>query len=96
MKTVTFFNNLIREQKSGRDTAVCSVCSANEFVLEAAMEDGKESGRPVLIEATANQVNQFGGYSGMKPKDFVSFVKNIARSLDFPEESLILGGDHLG
>ncbi|HPO75670.1 MAG TPA: class II D-tagatose-bisphosphate aldolase, non-catalytic subunit [Thermoclostridium caenicola] len=96
MKTVTFFNNLIREQKSGRDTAVCSVCSANEFVLEAAMEDGKESGRPVLIEATANQVNQFGGYSGMKPKDFVSFVKNIARRLDFPEESLILGGDHLG
>lgn len=96
MNTIAYFDKLIKEQKNGGDTAICSVCSANEFVLEAAMEDGKENGLKVLIEATANQVNQFGGYTGMKPTDFMSFVKGIARKLDFPEESLILGGDHLG
>jgi len=54
------------------------------------------SGTHALIEATANQVNQFGGYTGMKPADFAAFVKGIAARVKFPEEMLILGGDHLG
>jgi D-tagatose-1,6-bisphosphate aldolase subunit GatZ/KbaZ len=33
----------------------------------------------VLIEATSNQVNQFGGYTGMQPADFRDFVLNIAK-----------------
>ncbi|MFL1089387.1 class II D-tagatose-bisphosphate aldolase non-catalytic subunit, partial [Acinetobacter baumannii] len=50
----------------------------------------------VLIEATSNQVNQFGGYTGMQPADFRDFVYNIARTVGFPAERIILGGDHLG
>ncbi|WP_205301930.1 class II D-tagatose-bisphosphate aldolase non-catalytic subunit, partial [Salmonella enterica] len=47
-------------------------------------------------EATSNQVNQFGGYTGMKPADFRDFVYGIAQEVGFPRERLILGGDHLG
>lgn len=73
-----------------------SFCTANEFVLKAILEYGTENSVPVLIEATCNQVNQEGGYTGMKAQDFVSWVKNLARESGFPEHQLILGGDHLG
>jgi D-tagatose-1,6-bisphosphate aldolase subunit GatZ/KbaZ len=32
----------------------------------------------VHIEATANKVNQYGGYTGKKPEDFKEFVYSIA------------------
>src|SRR5687767_1237327 len=51
---------------------------------------------PVLIEATCNQVNQYGGYTGMTPADFVGYVRGIAQENGFPFENIILGGDHLG
>lgn len=96
MDTVEYFRNLIKAQKSGKDDAICSICSANEYVLEAAMEDGRDNSLMVLIEATANQVNQFGGYTGMKPSDFIAFAKRIAKKVELSEDQLILGGDHLG
>jgi D-tagatose-1,6-bisphosphate aldolase subunit GatZ/KbaZ len=49
-----------------------------------------------LVEATCNQVNQFGGYTGLRPMDFVSYVRGIAEENHFPFEKIILGGDHLG
>ncbi len=54
------------------------------------------AGGYLLVEATCNQVNQFGGYTGMTPVDFVSYVQGIAKENDFPLSKLILGGDHLG
>jgi D-tagatose-1,6-bisphosphate aldolase subunit GatZ/KbaZ len=51
---------------------------------------------PLLIESTCNQVNQFGGYTGMTPADFVAYVCAVAAENDFPLERLLLGGDHLG
>src|SRR5688500_15556854 len=51
---------------------------------------------PVLIEATCNQVNQYGGYTGMTPANFVGYVRGIAQENGFPFENIILGGDHLG
>ena len=50
----------------------------------------------MLIEATSNQVNQFGGYTGMRPADFKAYVASIARSVSLPMERVLLGGDHLG
>lgn len=96
MKTEAYFSKLIEEQKSGSDKAICSICSANELVLEAAMEDGRDSGHAVLVEATANQVNQFGGYTGMMPEDFIALAERIANKVGLSKEQLILGGDHLG
>jgi D-tagatose-1,6-bisphosphate aldolase subunit GatZ/KbaZ len=66
------------------------------LVLEAALRHGKAQHVPVLIESTCNQVNQFGGYTGMTPKEFVAFVREIADKIDFEHKNLLLGGDHLG
>ena len=86
---------LVQEQKAGSPKGIYSICSANEYVIKACMSraDGAES---VLIEATANQVNQFGGYTGMTPADFKQFVLGIAEEIGFNESRIILGGDHLG
>ncbi len=87
---------LVIDQKNGIKKGITSVCSANEFVLRAAIENAKKYNENVLIEATANQVNQFGGYTGMMPKDFAEFVSRIADECGFEKNKLILGGDHLG
>ena len=50
----------------------------------------------VLIEATSNQVDQFGGYTGMRPADFRELVFSIADQQGFPRDRIVLGGDHLG
>ena len=86
----------IRRRLNGEKVGIFSVCSANEFVIEAVLERAVESGTDAFIEATANQVNQFGGYTGMQPADFVRFVHGIARKVGLPTERIILGGDHLG
>jgi D-tagatose-1,6-bisphosphate aldolase subunit GatZ/KbaZ len=87
---------IIERRAAGEAVGIYSACTANELVLEAVMEAGLKHNTPVLIEATANQCNQFGGYTGMKPKDFMKFACNIAKKVGYPEEKLILGGDHLG
>ena len=53
-------------------------------------------GTPLLIEATSNQVNQEGGYTGMTPSAFRTYVLQIADAMQFQRDRLILGGDHLG
>ena len=81
---------------AGRKTAVISVCSAHPVVIEATLRHGRATSRPVLIEATCNQVNQDGGYTGMTPADFRDFVFSIAGRVGYPTNLIILGGDHLG
>lgn len=96
MDVAQYFQQLIARQKSGFDDGICSICSANAYVIEAAMEFGRDTNRVVLVEATANQVNQFGGYTGMQPADFAAYVQGIAKKIGLPQDQLILGGDHLG
>ncbi len=75
---------------------ITSVCSAHPLVIEAALLRALREDQAVLLEATCNQVNQEGGYTGMTPKDFRRFVERIALSVGFPLDRIILGGDHLG
>lgn len=91
-----YMRSLIAKSKQGLLSGIPSYCTANELVIEACLEQGKRFGDSILIEATANQVNQFGGYTGMKPADFKKFVYKIADKVGFPREKVILGGDHLG
>lgn len=88
--------SLAQDRRNGVIRGICSLCSASELVLEAAIERAAQTGDLVLIEATANQVNQFGGYTGMKPTDFHAFVMEIADRKCFPRDRVLLGGDHLG
>ena len=83
-------------RRSGQIRAIASVCSAHPDVIGAALAFGRMVGGPMLIEATCNQVNQDGGYTGMTPADFRSFVLAIAAVEGFDPANLMLGGDHLG
>ena len=87
---------MMDKRRQGIRCGIPSYCSANELVIEIALRRAKERNIPVLIEATANQVNQFGGYTGMKPADFYQMVLKMARDIDLPENMMILAGDHLG
>jgi D-tagatose-bisphosphate aldolase class II non-catalytic subunit len=82
--------------RAGRPRGIASVCSSHPIVIRAAARDAALSSTPLLIEATCNQVNQFGGYTGMRPADFVETVLATARSEGLAADSIIFGGDHLG
>jgi D-tagatose-1,6-bisphosphate aldolase subunit GatZ/KbaZ len=81
---------------AGTPRGIASVCSAHPVVLRAALRHGVVTGATVLIEATCNQVNHQGGYTGMVPADFAALVARIAAEEGCPMEQVILGGDHLG
>lgn len=89
-------SDLQKKFNLGEDIAVTSICSANKFVLKAAMLAQQNYSSKLLIESTSNQVDQFGGYTGMTPVDFIEFVHSIAREVDYPVENIVFGGDHLG
>ncbi len=89
--------DLIARHTSGHAVGVTSICSAHPLVIEAALHHAQRTGQDlVLFEATCNQVNQDGGYTGMTPADFVAFVHGIARRVGFDASRIALGGDHLG
>jgi D-tagatose-1,6-bisphosphate aldolase subunit GatZ/KbaZ len=87
---------LVAKHKSGRAIGLTSVCSANPFVIKAAILNAKKYNQILLIESTSNQVDQFGGYTGITPDQFQKSVLDLANNLNFPFENIILGGDHLG
>ncbi len=91
-----FMRNMITRRMNGECCGIASYCTANELVIEACMDQALKDNHVVLIEATANQVNQYGGYTGMRPEDFKKFVYDIAERIHFPHDKIILGGDHLG
>ena len=92
----SILQNHLAKRKLGVSTGIYSVCSAHPWVIRAAAEQAKADGSLLLLEATSNQVNQFGGYTGMRPAEFKSFVLEHVEAADLCPEKLILGGDHLG
>ena len=84
----------LRESRGLR--GIYSVCSAHPRVIEAAMRQAGADGTHLLLEATSNQVNQAGGYTGLTPAMFRDYAYGIAKEMGFERSRLILGGDHLG
>jgi D-tagatose-1,6-bisphosphate aldolase subunit GatZ/KbaZ len=87
---------IVEENHQGKPVGIYSICSANRFVLEAGIMQARRDESLLLVESTSNQVNQFGGYTGQTPAEFVFFVRGIASAANFPTERIVLGGDHLG
>jgi len=87
---------LAPSRRNGNPFGITSVCSAHPIVLRAAVRRAALSGRDVLIEATCNQVNHLGGYTGMTPQAFIDFVNRIADEEGLDRSHIIYGGDHLG
>jgi D-tagatose-1,6-bisphosphate aldolase subunit GatZ/KbaZ len=88
--------DLVRRHKAGEPVGIYSVCSAHPLVLEAALRIAHRTGGVALIEATSNQVNQDGGYTGMRPAAFRERVLALASAVGLPPDRVLLGGDHLG
>ncbi|GGA66614.1 tagatose-bisphosphate aldolase [Edaphobacter acidisoli] len=93
---MTIISQLHTYYRSGSPIGIYSVCSAHPLVLEAAMRQAVMNDSALLVEATSNQVNQLGGYTGMRTDDFREFALGLAKVHGLAPERLILGGDHLG
>jgi len=94
-------SNLLQSLLANRKTrnsarGIYSVCSAHPWVIRAAIQQALSDESPLLIEATSNQVNQHGGYTGMRPADFRRMVVAIAEEEGLSVDRIIFGGDHLG
>ena len=88
--------DIVRRHRAGEAAGIYSVCSAHPLVLRAALEHACASGGYALIEATSNQVNQEGGYTGLRPAQFRDRVLGMADEVGLARERVLLGGDHLG
>ncbi|MBE6510367.1 MAG: tagatose-bisphosphate aldolase [Methanobrevibacter millerae] len=87
---------ILSKRQDGISSGIASYCTSNKIVLESILEYYLEKDEYVLIECTANQVNQFGGYMNMTPSDFRDYIYDIADNICFPKERIILGADHFG
>ena len=86
----------IIENRSGVAAGLPCFCTANELVLRSVFQYVKDHQVPVVIEATCNQVNQDGGYTGMTPSDFRDWMGSLVKEFNVPFDNIVLGGDHLG
>jgi D-tagatose-1,6-bisphosphate aldolase subunit GatZ/KbaZ len=93
---VDALRHLFQQNRAGNARGIYAVCAAHPFVLDAAFAQASADNSLLLIEATCNQVNQDGGYTGLTPLAFRNHVHALAAAAGFPVARLILGGDHLG
>ncbi len=87
--------SLSPDSRGSGQKGVYSVCTTHAAVLEAALMRGRR-GENLVIETTANQVNQFGGYTGMTAKDFIQRIREKMKILNIPSEAIVFGSDHAG
>jgi D-tagatose-bisphosphate aldolase class II non-catalytic subunit len=88
--------SIVEDNRAGSPRGIASWCTAHPQTLLAILRAHRDSSYPILIEATCNQVNQHGGYTGMRPADFRRFVEGLAAKAEVDSKRIILGGDHLG
>jgi len=93
---MSVIQDLIKRNRNGEAIGLPCFCTANEQVLRAVLSFAKKTGFPTVIEATCNQVNQDGGYTGMTAADFMAWLSGMAAEANVSMDQLILGGDHLG
>jgi D-tagatose-1,6-bisphosphate aldolase subunit GatZ/KbaZ len=87
---------IVARNRAGVAIAIPSVCTAHADALEGSLTLAETLDQPIVVEATSNQVNQDGGYTGLKPADFISFVNDIATRAGVSQDRILFGGDHLG
>lgn len=93
---MSVLGDIVSANRAGKRRGIPSYCTAHPETLSAIFAAYRDDDAPILVEATCNQVNQFGGYTGMNPAGFRAFVENLARRERVDPARLILGGDHLG
>lgn len=91
-----WLRKVVDTNRNGQPAGLFSVCSAHPSVLQAAMRSELDNDAMLCIESTSNQVNQFGGYTGLTPSKFAAYIRSIAKQAGLEPERILLGGDHLG
>jgi len=86
----------INNNRAGELVGLPCFCTANELVIRSILQYAKQHQVPAVIEATCNQVNQDGGYTGMTASDFRDWIDSLVIEYGIVPSSIILGGDHLG
>jgi len=88
--------DMVAAQKRGEPRGIWSACSAHTDVIDTVLRTARELGTIALVEATSNQVNQEGGYTGATPADFAGSLSRAAEVAGLPPDRVLFGGDHLG
>jgi D-tagatose-bisphosphate aldolase class II non-catalytic subunit len=96
MNAYETFAAMIATNRAGKACGLPSWCTAHPRTLRAILRAHRDGDERILIEATCNQVNQFGGYTGLTPAGFRDSVEGLAREAGVDFGRIILGGDHLG
>jgi len=88
--------SLIDRNRAGETVGLPCFCTANETVLRSVFRYAQAHQVPAVVEATCNQVNQEGGYTGLKAADFRDWMESLMKEFGLASDAIILGGDHLG
>ena len=88
--------DVVTAQKRGESRGIWSCCSVHPDVVDTALRTARELDTPVLVEATSNQVNQDGGYTGVTPAEFAGALSEAAQAAGLSPSRVLFGGDHLG
>ena len=91
-----FLRSIVQRNRGGAAVGTYAVCSAHPAVIDAAIQQTLHDGNRLHVESTSSQVNQFGGYTGMTPKQFADGMRAAAASAGLPADRVLLGADHLG
>jgi len=92
----TIIGAIILMKKNWFKKPLPSFCTSNFDVIKIILIYAKIYRLSVLIECTSNQVNQFGGYSGLKPKEFYKKIILLSKKIQLNRKYIIFGADHLG
>ncbi|MFV2043537.1 MAG: class II D-tagatose-bisphosphate aldolase non-catalytic subunit [Anaerolineales bacterium] len=96
MQVSSYLRQIVEKKMERHPPGIFSICSANPYVIRASMALARDYEIPLLVESTCNQVNQYGGYINLTPSQFVEAIRRRATELELPQDSIFLGGDHLG
>lgn len=88
--------DIVTANRAGRRAGLTSVCTASRPAIEAAAGLMARLGGLLCVESTCNQVNQEGGYTGLRPAAFAALATGAAAAAGVPTSRVLLGGDHLG
>ena len=91
-----YLRSVVQRNRGGATVGTYAVCSAHPAVIDAAIQQALEDGNCLHVESTSSQVNQFGGYTGITPKQFADGMRVAAASAGLPPGRVLLGADHLG
>ena len=81
--------SLLSRNRSGEAVGLPCFCTANEQVLRAVLEFCAPYDFPVIIEATCNQINQEGGYTGMSAADFAGWIASLSDEYGVPDKRVV-------